>query len=846
VTRRLAWALLALAPLAAPGASPSGRDEELERWLRALDSAREPEWTSALEHLSALGEPAAARALEGFEELGHAARRARARLLAATPPIAGCARLLALARDPDPEVRRLVAEAAGNPALAENAAAERVETLARLLFEDPDPGVRARALDGLVESALPAAVPVLEAALARLAPDEAELAALALGQMPEARELLVARVVAACAGEAPTPDGVLAALLRSYGRALAEVPRGGEGLRERLPFLCAVRHPAPEVQAASRAALASFLARAAELSESARAERVLARLAEEGWPPVGCLVRRLELAWHELGDPARALELARELERATLALEPDEHAVWSVRARFYTAAARYALGESAAAREAFAALASELEAARRARSDLFPAPRAEAWSQGGGRVQMERQSLAAVARTWLALIALETSAGGDDGGNEVERGALRELRGAHQLFLEARLVAQRTDAPDPSSLDALLLHELGPLALVLFNEELAPERRARSLDLALAFSAAFGRVAPLELPGFGSDAPAPELGDVFADPARLALLKGMRAAQLRGLERRQRELTDALLGPSDADERASEASLLRQYRMHLLRLAQAEDKAASELAGQVPTSAELRRAYAQLLDYLAPSLHAHTLAGELRAEGRTREARELCERALSVLATAPLGSPFWSEYSSARLEMLRGSTLMDDGRAAEAERAYESAVQRLLAIESQAKERAAADGASSAAYEGQLRAARELRGDALLSLAVNANVRMGDPARALGYFERAYELNQNAFMRVLRACYRARSGKHDEARTVLRGVVPTPSLYYNIACTHALLGDAELALDYLERDLAANHPTAGARAQKLEWTSKDPDLASLRDQPRFRRLLEGR
>jgi tetratricopeptide (TPR) repeat protein len=132
---------------------------------------------------------------------------------------------------------------------------------------------------------------------------------------------------------------------------------------------------------------------------------------------------------------------------------------------------------------------------------------------------------------------------------------------------------------------------------------------------------------------------------------------------------------------------------------------------------------------------------------------------------------------------------------------------------------------------------------RELRGDALLSLAVNANVRMGKPARALEYFERAYELNQSPFMRVLRACYRARSGKADEARTVLRSVTPVPSLYYNIACTHALLGEKSEALEFLERDLAENHPSAGSLAQKREWARKDPDLASLRGEPRFERLF---
>src|SRR5262249_16708211 len=150
-------------------------------------------------------------------------------------------------------------------------------------------------------------------------------------------------------------------------------------------------------------------------------------------------------------------------------------------------------------------------------------------------------------------------------------------------------------------------------------------------------------------------------------------------------------------------------------------------------------------------------------------------------------------------------------------RPLDSEQAYRGAEQRLEAIEKQMVERGAGvkDPETAGQYASQTRAIRELRGDALLSLAVNANVRMGKPDVALEYFERAYELNQSSFMRILRACYRARSGKKDEARTVLRSVVPVPSLYYNIACTHALLGDKDEALDYLERDLRENHPSPG-------------------------------
>jgi len=134
--------------------------------------------------------------------------------------------------------------------------------------------------------------------------------------------------------------------------------------------------------------------------------------------------------------------------------------------------------------------------------------------------------------------------------------------------------------------------------------------------------------------------------------------------------------------------------------------------------------------------------------------------------------------------------------------------------------------------------------ARRDQADVLVSLAVNANVRLRSPERALEFFERAYALNQNDFMRVLLACYRARSGQPEQARSLLREIVVTPSLYYNLACTHALMGEPEPALDYLAREFAENHPDPASLARQKEWAAGDPDLASIADHPRFERLIE--
>ena len=125
----------------------------------------------------------------------------------------------------------------------------------------------------------------------------------------------------------------------------------------------------------------------------------------------------------------------------------------------------------------------------------------------------------------------------------------------------------------------------------------------------------------------------------------------------------------------------------------------------------------------------------------------------------------------------------------------------------------------------------------------MISLAVNANVKLGDPDKALGYFERAFELDDNEFTRTLLACYRARAGRTQEAREALKETVVSPQNYYNLACTHALLGDRDRALELLRRSLDENFLTPGSRERQKTWARDDPDLKSLRGDPRFEALL---
>lgn len=63
----------------------------------------------------------------------------------------------------------------------------------------------------------------------------------------------------------------------------------------------------------------------------------------------------------------------------------------------------------------------------------------------------------------------------------------------------------------------------------------------------------------------------------------------------------------------------------------------------------------------------------------------------------------------------------------------------------------------------------------------------------------------------------------------------LGGPLPAHAAY-NIACSHALAGEKELALEALERALAMGYPGLGS-------TARDEDFKSLRDDSRFKKLL---
>jgi tetratricopeptide (TPR) repeat protein len=110
-------------------------------------------------------------------------------------------------------------------------------------------------------------------------------------------------------------------------------------------------------------------------------------------------------------------------------------------------------------------------------------------------------------------------------------------------------------------------------------------------------------------------------------------------------------------------------------------------------------------------------------------------------------------------------------------------------------------------------------------------------------AQALAVVERHMDLNPDdpraATMRAVSLC---RVGRREEglrwAREALAMDPLDAGVRYNVACIHAIEGAADEALSYLAEAIRAGF---GNR----QWFERDPDLDSLRSDPRFAALLSG-
>ena len=774
---------------------------------------------AALERLLAAGPQVAAAALQGLEQTGPWARRARSELVRRRGTAAEVPAVLEALAGPaagDPEVRLNLVAFLGRPELAAAAAGGRLATLAELAAGDPEAAVRSQALQAMGAIPSPETAPALGALFDRLpASEHPELAALLAG-LPAARYPVIDRVRASLGGATGAPvrpvgPGALAELLPAYGRILADLPGGGESARDLLPLAQGRRHPSGAVQAAAFQALESLLGRLGGRADRGRIQRVLETLAGLGWEPEELEYR---LAWFglSLGTGAReSLAAARRLaERADLM----DGGPWRFHGRYLEAAAQLALGRPEEARTALAAAAAILDGLLARRDDLRPAPSNP--SAALGELAVDRHRLRAQVEVLTAVSHLAEDRTGRD------LRVLEPLRRAHELLLEGELRETRGGLSGSNwSLDVLLGRDIGPRRLLFQSVDAPLWPRDRGLAVERELCAALASVAPAEMLGF-EPAPGlpPRLADPLSDPRRLELLLALQRARF---ERFQDEQVEKF-GP--------------------FRMPAGVQQFLSDWAARIERDPEL--GYPELKQLRGPSLTALDLAEALRADGRPGECVALVRRLLADLEAPELaGYGTWLALSRARAEMSLGGAYMDENLPREAEAALESALARL-------EEREASLNQNLAEEEGQrerllleldIERTRRLRSDALTSLAVNANVRLQETDRALAYFEQAYGLNQSDFMRVLLACYRARSGRAEEARALLDEVELAPPLYYNVACTFALLGETEAALEFLARDIEENHPSEGGRERQRAWARGDPDLVSLRGDPRFERLV---
>ena len=108
---------------------------------------------------------------------------------------------------------------------------------------------------------------------------------------------------------------------------------------------------------------------------------------------------------------------------------------------------------------------------------------------------------------------------------------------------------------------------------------------------------------------------------------------------------------------------------------------------------------------------------------------------------------------------------------------------------------------------------------------------------------ALGVCERHMEMNpDDPRAATMRAVCLARTGRRDDglhwARQALAIDPLDAGVRYNVACLYAVEGALDDALTCLEEVVRAGF-------RNREWMERDPDLSSLRGQPRFQALMDG-
>lgn len=773
---------------------------------------------------------------------GSAARKAALARVGSAIPRGQILELAPALADGEVAIRLGVVRLLRRPDLGAVARPERAEHLALLARDDPSNRVRRAALEALGMIGGPEAASRLGAIVeAATEPLLRQRAAKSLAGAVGGEETIVEIVQRALGrGTALRTDmAAVGALLPAYGRWLAdEAGRGGElPAAPALPLVVGLRHPDPAVRSGAAEAFEEAIDRLSTSGVRGQARLLLDRLASLGIERDVALFQSARLSLSTEGDARAALASAEELVasrgvrlRPGARIDAFESQLWLFRGLYLCGASHLALGELEEAGRRLDQAAEALDRALAERRDLL--------SRSARARHVNLLQLRALAEVTRTLLAIARGA---------DRAEVLELaRSSHAIDLEAQAVYSELGRNVLTSWDGLLLLDLSAYRLLFGKTGFAStgasqgERgedgsfgRARLIELQGLLGQALATVAPGELPGFTPLAPSVPAGergrliDPVEDPERLALLERIRDARLGGLD-------DAIEDAEESFARARDRALglLPEEEFETLeRLRRQRFFAARQRENEEPGS----RAW--IRDLRIPGSAALWHAQDLVDEGRGEEARVLAREIEADVERRGI-SDWW--YTSGhdriiRARMLAGSALTDEGRGEEAETVLLSAVERIGDLRREMLDRGVARE-DLGGFDG-------LESSALVSLAVNANVRMGDPDRAAAYYERAYALRQDEFMRALLACYRARAGREEEARALVAAIRPGPGTWYNLACTHALLGDVERALDLLEIELRLGHATDESRDKQRVWAAEDPDLAALRDSPRFRRLV---
>lgn len=749
-----------------------------------------------------------------------AERRARAEALSASAAPEDLEACLSRLSDSDARTRGHLVEYLRVVELQGAAHAKRVGTLRSLAVSDPGAGVRRSAVDALADLDRPESTRALFELLGELGPAERvhaaeRITASLYARSEEARALLESVVVSAFSVEALSlekdgqlPADVLALLLPTYGLRLAERDDGADLARERAPIVLGFKDPDPRVRGAAADALQNLLARLSELDRHARVNRALERFAQDGVPTRPLAFLRVTRALEEGGvSPEIPLTGARELGRFDLGEDPFDRGQSRARAAMLEANALIALDRSEEARDALLRAGDLL--------DGLIARRYE--TSGPTGAARQRDLLLDRALVGFTEVFRRIA----DGVKPNDLAVLHRLRGAHALLMEAQLVALGNDVNSLMGLDPFFSAALTPCRLIFARRHHEGWPAARCIDQKRKVGRALASVCSLELPGYEPFADLmPEYADPTVDPRRKGLLQRISDGQLLALQREYSKLYIRKQTQVDRDPALDDRLSMISLQMRRI--------------GMERTEKTLAERY-----YDLRTLHedALQLAELLRREGRTEECRQVAAQFDEALRNAPhlAQDMFWVVRLSARSQLMIGSCWSDEGDAVQAEEFMEKALERFEGIRSHFESRGLVQAISSVDDEIS---------EVLVALAVNANVKAEEPDRALEFFERAYELRQDDFMRVMLACYRARSGKREEALDLLTDVPESPRGYYNLACTYALLGEKARALDYLEADFTELRSSPGALEKQKKWARSDPDLTALREDPRFELLTE--